>query len=321
MAQKTVSLNSKETAVWLKEHNDFLILTHRRPDGDTLGSAAALCCGLRAIGKRAYILGNPETTERYLEYVTPYLAPPDFSPATVIAVDTADPNILAVNAGPLAQRVDLDIDHHASNKGYAKYSCLDASLSSCGELVYEILMALKGEVSAEEALPLYVALTTDTGCFQYANVTANTLEVGSRLIAAGADYRMVNKTLFRTKSRSRMRLDGALYSSLQYHHEGRTAIGIVTLDLMAKTGVTEDDLDDIATIPNQAKGVKIGIIVRELKKDSCKVSVRTSPDIDANLICKTFGGGGHSMAAGCLVDADPETVAHSLVAAAKEALR
>ena len=320
MAQKTVQLTSKETAAWLKARDGFLILTHRRPDGDTLGSAAGLCSGLRAIGKSAYILENPETTERYLKYVAAFLAPPDFVPAYIITVDTANAGLLAVNADSYLKRIDLSIDHHISNTEYAEYSCLDASLSSCGELVYEVLIALKGDISAAEALPLYVAVTTDTGCFQYANVTANTLAVASALVAKGADHRSVNKALFRTKSRSRMALDGALYSSLQYHHEGQIALGLVTLALMAETGVTEDDLDDIATIPNQAKGVKVGIIVRELHTGECKASVRTSPGIDANLICKTFGGGGHNMAAGCFVDADPETAAAALVTAARKAL-
>ena len=317
----TVKLTSKETADWLRGGDDFLILTHRRPDGDTLGSAVGLCVGLKTLGKRAYVLENPETTPRYQQYVAPYLAPSDFVPGHIVTVDTADVGILAVNAGPYVNRVDLCIDHHGSNTGYAKYTCLDASCAACGELVYDILMALTGEICAQAALPLYLALATDTGCFQYANVTANTLAVASKLVSAGADHWTVNKIHFRTKTRNRMALDGALYSNLQYHHQGQIALCLVTQDLMIQTGVTEDDLDDIATIPNQALGVKVGIIVRELYEGGCKVSVRTAPGVDANAICQTFGGGGHSMAAGCYVPKDPATVAQSLVAVAKNILQ
>jgi len=278
-----------------------------------LGSAAGLTNGLRGIGKTAYVLENPETTPRYQAYVSPYLAPPGFAPQTTLSVDTADTRILAANACQYAQRVDLSIDHHASNTGYAKFTCLEPALSSCGELVYDILIALSGEISAGAAEPLYVALSTDTGCFQYANVTANSLQVGAALIEAGADHRAVNKKLFRTKSRGRMALDGALYTDLRYDYDGRAATGVLTLELMERCGVTEDDLDDIAAIPNLAEGVQVGIVVRELEDGSCKASVRTSPGVDAGEICGKFGGGGHSMAAGCLVGMSPEDTAAALI--------
>ena len=319
--QGTTRLTSRETASWLLERDDFLILTHRRPDGDTLGSAAGLCLGLRAIGKRAYLLENPETTGRYLEYVADTLAPADFIPQTVIATDTADAGILQINAGSWADRVDLSIDHHASNTGYAAYFCLDASRAACGEVVYEVLMALSSTIGAEAANCLYVALSTDTGCFVYINVTADTLTTAGELIRAGADHRRVNKKLFRTKSRGRMALDGAMFSGLQYHYGGQVAVATITLDLMKKLGVTEGDLDDIATIPNQAEGVRVGIVVRELPEGGCKVSVRSVRDVNANVICQQFGGGGHPMAAGCVVDMPAQAAAQALVQAVGEALK
>ena len=317
---QTTKLTNKETAAWLLERDGFLILTHRRPDGDTLGSAAGLCAFLRALGKRAYLLENPDTTARYVDYIACYLAPQAFVPQAVISVDTADQEILQTNAGDYALRVDLCIDHHASNTGYATFTCLDARRASCGEVVYEILLALGGAISAEAALPLYVALVTDTGCFQYANVTAHTLEVAAALIRAGAEHWPVHKRLFRTKSRGRMALDGAMLSGLQFYHGDQIAVVVVTLDLMARCGVTEDDLDDIAAIPTQAEGVRVGIVVRKLDEGGCKISVRSAPGVDANAICRKFGGGGHPMAAGCTVDLGPDEAAMALVAAACEAL-
>ena len=319
--KETTRLTCKETAEWLRERDDFLILTHRRPDGDTLGSAAGLCSGLREIGKRAYLLENPETTERYLEYVAPYAASADFVPRFVISVDTADAGILQNNATPYLERVDLCIDHHGSCTGYAAFTCLEAEKASCGEVVYDVLMALSGKVSAESALPLYVALATDTGCFVYANVTADTLCVAGELLRAGADHVTVNKKLFRTKSRGRIALDGALFSSLAFYCGGQVAVCVVTQALLTECGVTEDDLDDIATIPNQVEGVRIGIVVKELPVGGCRVSVRTVPGVNANVICQKFGGGGHSMAAGCTVDASPSEAARRLVEAAEAELR
>jgi len=317
---ETRRLTSKATANWLRERDNFLILTHTRPDGDTLGSAAGLCSGLRSVGKTAYVLENPETTERYLDYVAPYLAPAGFAPEFILAVDTADAEILAKNAGDYRDRVDLAIDHHPSYTGYAKYTCLEADRAACGEVVYHVLMELSGAISAEAALPLYVALSTDTGCFSYANTTGETFQVAGALLNAGADHRFVNKMLFRTKTRARMALDGELYTSLRYAHGDRVAVAVVTQELLARTGATENDLDDIAAIPGQVEGVLVGITVKEQSDGKCKVSVRTSPGVDANRICQNFGGGGHIMAGGCTIDASPEDTVTALLTAVGEVL-
>lgn len=316
---KTTRLTSSETAQWLRERDDFLILTHRRPDGDSLGSGAGLCAALREIGKRAYLLPNPETTARYEEYVADYLAPVEFTPQITVTVDTASAEILQINAGAYAACVDLCIDHHVSNTDYGVYTCLE-DYASCGEVVYDVILALTGSVSAASALPLYVAVSTDTGCFAYANVTANTLSVAGALVGAGIDHVTVNKKLFRTKSKARIALDGAIFSSLQYFADGQIAVVVLTQALMESCGVTEDDLDDVAAIPNLVEGVRIGIVVRELPTGGCKISVRTTPGADANVICQAFGGGGHTMAAGCQIDASPEEAVQRLVAVAEDAL-
>lgn len=317
---KTGRLTSRETADWLRERDNFLILTHTRPDGDTLGSAAGLCSGLRDLDKTAYVLENPETTERYLDYVASYLAPVDFAPDFILAVDTADAAILAKNADIYRDQVDLAIDHHPSYTGYAKYTCLEADRAACGEVVYHVLMELSGAISAETALPLYVALSTDTGCFAYANTTGETLQVAAALLDAGADHRSVNKQLFRTKTKARMALDGELYTSLRYAYGDRVAVAVVTQELLARTGATENDLDDIAAIPGQVEGVSVGITIKEQTDGTCKVSVRTSPGVDANRICQKFGGGGHVMAGGCTVAASPEETVTALLEAVGEAL-
>jgi len=302
------------------ERDGFLLLTHRRPDGDALGAAAGLCVALRKLGKTAYLLENPDTTERYKGYVADYLAPADYQPQAVIAVDTASCGIMQTNAGLYLDQIDLAIDHHTSYTDYAAYTCLDADKAACGEVVYEVILALGVEVTAEIATPLYVAITTDTGCFQYANTTADTLCVASALVRAGAEHWAVNKALFRTKSRARVAFDGAFLAGLRYHYNDRVAVAVVTRTMMAETGVTEDDLDDIAAIPGQVEGVLVGIVVKELPAEGCKVSVRTVSGISANQICKQFGGGGHPMAAGCEVQQPPEETVALLLQACEEQL-
>jgi len=322
--KRTTHLTAAETAAWLKERDDFLILTHRRPDGDTLGSAAGLCAGLRKIGKRAYVLANPETTKRY-QCLTAAFNPESPAPDTdwtVITVDTASKNMLAANAAQYAACVDLCIDHHASNTEYAAYSCVDSSSAACGEIVYNILSELLGtaQIPTAAADALYVALSTDTGCFAYANVTSETLTIAGQLVALGANHKAINKELFRTKSRARIALDGALYSDLRYAADGQLAMAIIPQVLLVQTGATEDDLDDIAALPGQIAGVRIGITVREIRAGGCKISVRTSGGMDANVFCQKFGGGGHPLAAGCFVNAAPEAAAVALMDAATAAL-
>ena len=153
----------QETAALLQTMDRVLLLTHVRPDGDTIGSAAALCRAMRDLGKTAYLLPNPGITETYESYAAPYWAEEGFTPDFVVAVDIAALSLLPENAKKYASCIDLAIDHHPSNEGFAKESCVLAEMAACGEIIYEIA-GLMTPMTAEIALPLYVAVSTDTGC-------------------------------------------------------------------------------------------------------------------------------------------------------------
>jgi len=296
-------LSCFEAAAWLKDRNDFLLITHRRPDGDTHGSASALAQGLREQGKTAFLLHNPEVTPRYKRFVEDYTAPDDYDAKAVIAIDTATAELFPKNAEEYKDSISLCIDHHKSNTHYADFICLDADRASCGELIFEILMAMTGSVSSETAERLYVALSTDTGCFSFGNTTANTLYVASLLVEAGAPNRELNKLLFRTKTHGRISIEGMLTSVLEYSFDNKVAIASITGEMMRTAGADEDDMDDIAAIPGSIEGVCIGVTIRELTSPhDCKVSVRTKPPYDAQAICARFGGGGHKLAAGCTIE-------------------
>ncbi len=294
-----LQMNSRETALWLKERDHFLIITHRRPDGDTLGCAAGLASGLIEAGKTAFILYNPEATKRYTTYVQKHWAPEGYTPSYVIAVDIASPELFPTNAKTYENDIALCIDHHPSNTGYSASTCLDASKSSCGEIIYEILMALSGKVTTETATSLYVAVSTDTGCFAFSNTTANTLRVAAELVDCGAPIGVLNKDLFRRKAKSRIMLEAMITTSMEFYFDGAVAIASITRDMLDKTGAGENEMDDVASIPNGIEEVLVGITIRELTgPNDCKVSVRTSPIVNANDLASQFGGGGHAMAAG-----------------------
>ena len=305
----------EQTVAFLHAHDNFLLLTHRRPDGDTLGSAGALAQGLREAGKTAYALRNPETTPRYARFIDGHIAPDGFVPECIVAVDTASAGLLPPNAAQYADNVALCIDHHPSNTLYARDTYLVAESATCGELVYALLMAAFGTISPKSADCLYTALTTDTGCFVFANTTAGTLRAAASLIDAGAAHRELNKLLFRTKKRSRIAIEGMVYSGLEFYFGGAVALSVITGEMARRAQADEDDLDDISSIPGSVDGVLVGITLRELTSPlDCKASVRTNGSVDACAICALFGGGGHPMAAGFSQDKTINEIKQELIA-------
>lgn len=312
-------MNSQETARWLSERDNFLILTHRRPDGDTLGCAAGLAQGLCEAGKTAFVLFNPEATARYATYIQKHWAPDGFKPSYIIAVDIAAPDLFPANGKAFENQTDLCIDHHPSNTRYAKNLCLDTAKSSCGEVIYEILLALSGKISSETATSLYVAVSTDTGCFAYSNTNASTHHVAGALVDAGAPIGALNKILFRTKARSRIMIETLITASLDFYFDGSVAIATITRDMMDKAGAGENEMDDVASIPNSIEGVIVGITIREITgPDDCKVSIRTTPLVNANTLASRFGGGGHAMASGFSLDKSPAETKTLIVEALNE---
>ena len=299
----------------LRANDRFCLLTHTRPDGDTLTSAAALCSALRRAGKKAAMFRNPDITETYAPIVAPYLHT-EGERGFVIACDVADVTMLPEK---WTGDIDLAIDHHPKNPGYAKQTLLNGAKASCGEIVMEIIEALCGDLTADEANLLYIAVSTDTGCFSYGNTKADTLRAAAHLVDCGADNGALNKAFFRSYSPARIKLEALLFANLQSFRDAAVNIAVVTLDMMRQAGATEDDCEDLASLPGRVRGNQVSILVRELAEGKCKVSVRTGGSVNAAELCARFGGGGHPMAAGCTLNTDPEIAALLMQAALNEA--
>lgn len=287
-----------ETVELLRDKDNFLVVTHVRPDGDTIGSSSALCYALRKIGKTAYLFNNPQFEDSYLWIAEPFIAPEGFTPSFTVTVDLADEHLFPKG---FEGSVDLCIDHHPSNTFYATNTLLWADKASCGEVVMEIVKELCGLDSAVADF-LYVAVSTDTGCFVYGNTTGDTLRAASELCYAGARNTFLNKLLFRTSSKARLSLEALIFSSLRYYHDGKTVVAIVTKEMLEKAGATELDCQDIAALPGRAEGAFTSAMIKEIDENHCKVSLRTNGVVDANKVCANFGGGGHKMASGCAID-------------------
>ena len=308
------NLTASECAAWLGEHDDYIIISHRRPDGDTLCSGAALCSALRRAGKRAWCFDNPETTDTYRPFVAPYLAPEGLSPSTLVTVDVASEGLFPAG---ISTPVPLAIDHHPSNSRFAENLCLAAERSSCGELVMEIIKALCGSMTAGEANLLYAAVSTDTGCFQYSNTNAATLRAAAELVECGAENSALNTLLFRTMSRARMALEGRMLTGMRYFKDGRITVNIVTQAMLDECGADENDCDDLAGIAGKAKGSLISLTIREVAEGS-KVSARSKPGINVSDVCAVYGGGGHAMAAGVTLSCGVEEALELMLRAIDE---
>ena len=151
------------------------------------------------------------------------------------------------------------------------------------------------------AVPLYVAVSTDTGCFQYSNTTADTHRVAAALMETGMDVFSLNKRHFRTKSWARLQVERLLTERMHRYEDGKIAVAPVSLSLMDEAGATEEDMEDIAAFLGQIEGVETSVTIRGLAEGGCKLSVRTSGGLNATKVCARLGGGGHAAAAGCTV--------------------
>ena len=202
-------------------------------------------------------------------------------------------------------KVRLAIDHHGSNSFYAENTYVESDKAACGQIIMDIIEDTCGSISLKEAELLYVAVSTDTGCFMYGNTNADALYAGAKLLGLGVNNGELNKKLFRSMSLSRLKLEGLIYSTMRSYRDNTINIAVITQDMMNEAGADENDCDDLASLAGKVKGSIVSVTIRELADGRSKASVRTTPAVNASDICAEYGGGGHSMAAGCTMNAGP----------------
>ena len=295
-------LTRAEAADFLAGQDHFLLLTHRRPDGDTLGSSAALCLGLRSLGKTCHILPNPEITPRF-QWLHEGLTKPEAEQGdTLITVDVASPGMLPDCFLPLLDRVALRIDHHGSATSFTPREIVDPDSASCAELVWDLLEIMGVTMDAPLAEAVYVGLSTDTGCFRFANTTEHTFATAAKCAGAGARLYELNQELFETNTLGRLRIQGWIVEHMRLMKQGTVALTVIPRRVEQEIGVTEDDMDNISNFPRTVAGVRLAATLRETASGEAKLSVRAVPGCDATVIARRFGGGGHKGAAGANIN-------------------
>ena len=302
-----------DTAAFLQSRDRFTIVTHRRPDGDTLGSAALLCRGLRQLGKTAHVLENPEITKKYTQLVENLTKPAVESGDTVISVDVAAENMCMHSAEKL--QIDLRIDHHRTGSSFSDRELVDPVAAACGQIIYDLLMEMGVSLDEPMGIALYTAISTDTGCFRFANTQSHTLEVAARCAEVITDLYGLNQRLFGTVSLARLQLQGWLIDNALFLQDRRVVICPLPLEVEKRLGITEDDTENLSGFPRSIEGVLLAATLRETESGDIKMSVRAAPGYDAGAICAKFGGGGHRGAAGATVHMTMDEAVRALIAA------
>ena len=308
----------KETAAFLRERDCFDILTHDYPDGDTLGSGFALCLALQQMGKKARVITT--FLPKDFVFLTKEIREQDFETQTVVTVDVADVRLLGKNRAAYEGRIDLCIDHHMTNVVDAPLRLVDGHAAANCAILYKLFREMGITWTRAIANCLYTGISTDTGCFRYTNTTAETLRIGADIIDIGCDTAYINKVMFETKTKKKLALEREVYDTIEYCFDDRCAIIAVTCDMQRSIGVSDGELEGLASIPRQIEGVEIGITLREKAPGEFKVSVRTNGQVSASALCATLGGGGHSAAAGCTVKGTLDEAKAQLKAAAAKFL-
>lgn len=287
----------------------FVIAVHTRPDVDTLGSALALARGLRSLGRDVTVLSDDPIPDSAawlpdIESVQKTVEGKTFEVGIFCDFDTADragePGKIAAAAYKL-----LIIDHHRPPDGPETNAVLcvrDTTAAATGELVFEILHGMEIIIDEATAEQLMAAIVGDTGGFRFSNVSAQTLEFASRLIALGASPSRAAKEIYESRSIANTMLLGTALLSLHSELDGRLSWATITREDFKKYGATDADTESIVNQVRAVKGVEMALLFRELEPDKTRVSLRSWGRVDANAIANKFGGGGHVAAAGITID-------------------
>ena len=314
---KTVTF--EKCAELLNNADNILILMHRSPDGDAVGSGYALAHALRKAGKKVMPVCSDDIPEKY-GYITDTLEVQNFEPEYIVTVDLADTQLFGDKLIQYKDKVNLCIDHHPSNTGYAEYGIVDAKAGACAQIIKKVINAMNISIDKNIANAIFTGISTDTGCFKYSNASAESYQMAAEMIECGADGFFINKLMFDTKSRQRLEIERLALNSLTYHYDGKIAVIFITKEMMKKSGASDDDTEGISGMPRQIEGVVIGITIREKDNGNFRVSMRSAGDINVSAICSQFGGGGHRAAAGCTVTGTAEEVKEKVILAAGAAL-
>jgi len=302
----TTNASFAEIASALRGHERIAVLSHVRPDGDAFGSQLALGLSLRQLGKKVALWSDDGLLEKYSFMPGgDLLVRPPSEPETFdlgVALDTAVHNRLGLAGEVVHAPKWINIDHHPTNPRYGDLNYIDSTSPATGQILFELMSSEKLPINLEVAENLFVAISTDTGSFQYPNTTARTFEIGAELVKCGVDVGRVSQLLYENYPRRRVELLRELLGTMRFEAEGRIASFSLTLKTASDLGAKPEDNEGLIDHIRAIEGVIVAIFFEELAEGKVRVSMRSKSEAaDVAAICQRFGGGGHKLAAGARV--------------------
>jgi len=297
----------EEIGALLRSQETFAVLSHVRPDGDALGSQLGLGLSLASLGKKVMVRNEDGLLEKYAflpggEYLqTPLSDPQDFDVA--IALDTATQSRLGTSTSLVrSAKTWINIDHHPSNPRYGDLVYIDSNAPATGQILFELIKSQGLPMDAAIAENLFVAISTDTGSFQYPNTTARTFEIGAELLRCGVNVGRVSQLLYENYPRRRAELLRELLGTMRFSGNGQVASFSLSLKTAAALQAKPEDNEGLIDHLRAIQGVIVAVFFEELVEGKVRVSMRSKSDaVDVGAVCEKFGGGGHKLAAGARV--------------------
>jgi phosphoesterase RecJ-like protein len=288
----------------------FVISSHARPDGDSIGSQLAIAFALRALGKEVSIVNSDAAPGPLMAF--PGVAGIEIADRVEGAFDAA----IIMECGDLARTgvtgldrfLVINIDHHPGNSGYGLINWFDSTAAACGEMVYELIRALGVPLSVEIATHIYVAILTDTGSFHYSSISPRTFDICREALLAGVEPVLVARNVYDSNNIGRLRLFGAVLSAMQLDTTGQIAVVYLDHEMARAAGGSYEDTEGLINLPLTVKEIQAVVFFKQIEGDEYRVSLRSKGDIDIGAVAREFGGGGHRNAAGCTVSGAIDTL-------------
>jgi phosphoesterase RecJ-like protein len=307
----------------IRQRRRFVLSSHSRPDGDSIGSQLAMALALRALGKEADVVNKDRAPAPLLQF--PGVGSITIADRVAGQYDAA----IIMECGDLARTgvagLDafhvINIDHHPGNTAYGQLNWFDASAAACGEMVFDLIEALGVPLDVDIATHIYLAILTDTGSFHYSSISPRTFDICRRLLEAGVDPVRVARNVYDSNNMGRLKLFGSVLGAMQLDPSGRIAIVYLDHEMAREAGGTYEDTEGLINLPLTVKEIEAVVFFKQTEGQEYRVSMRSKGDIDIGAIAKQFGGGGHKNAAGCTVTGPIETLQKMFVERIDQAIQ
>jgi len=306
----------------IRARQRFVLSSHARPDGDSIGSQLAMAYALKAIGKDVTVVNADPAPAPLMAF--PGVADIVIAPAVEGEFDAAIimecSNLARTGVSGLERFFVVNIDHHPGNSNYGQINWFNAGAAACGEMVFDLVRALGIPLTVDIATHVYLAILTDTGSFHYSSISPRTFDICRETLEAGVDPVMVARNVYDSNNMGRLKLFGAVLSAMQIDPTGHIAIVYLDHEMARAAGGTYEDTEGLINLPLTVKEIQAVVFFKQDEADQYRVSMRSKGAIDIGAVAKQFGGGGHKNAAGCTVTGPIDALQKEFVERIEEAV-